>query len=144
MPVITAYWVWYSVESKSLDYITSVDLWADIIAMDYPSPHIHCLVRDSPWHWVLKHSQGGGLYKALFQTVSHAHNNGIVKDILIDRDCVGISSIFFESRQGPPLVVGLPKMLWNKEECRRYSDTVMVYRYTFDDTIIMSFWKHCF
>ena len=25
---------------KSLDYVTSVDLWSDIIAMEYPSPHI--------------------------------------------------------------------------------------------------------
>ncbi len=26
--------------SKSLDYVMSVDLWSDTIAMDYPSPHI--------------------------------------------------------------------------------------------------------
>ncbi len=25
---------------RSLDYVTSVDLWSDIIAVDYPSPHI--------------------------------------------------------------------------------------------------------
>ncbi len=27
----------------SLDYVTSVDLWSDIIAMDFPSPHIRHL-----------------------------------------------------------------------------------------------------
>ncbi len=26
--------------SWSLDYVTSVDLWSDLIAMDYPSPYI--------------------------------------------------------------------------------------------------------
>ncbi len=32
----------YSMEkrSQSLDYVTSVDLWSDIIAMEYPSPHV--------------------------------------------------------------------------------------------------------
>ncbi len=28
---------------KSLDYVTSVDLWSDITAMEYPSQHILCL-----------------------------------------------------------------------------------------------------
>ncbi len=30
---------------SSLDYVTSVDLWSDIIAMEYPSQHILCLLK---------------------------------------------------------------------------------------------------
>ncbi len=49
----------------------------------------------------------------------------------------------FESRQGHPLVVGLPKCFEIRKNIKDILDTVTVYRYAFDITI-MSFWKHCF
>ncbi len=78
----------------------------------------------------------------------HAHNNGIIEGIYrIDRvwNIIDIlpSRRLYQSSRGHPVVMGLPKMLWNQEKYLRYTRHrlfgIYLRRYHY-----YVFWKHCF